>query len=980
MPSKILNTNPAIEFIIGNENKPVVAEYDFQNSIFNTQFRIALNILNNYCMVKDNGSPELAFQGISFCGERGVGKTSAMLSFRNIINFSENKHLVPDNHTTGIEFIRSVLGDNNAILQNKLDILRPIDPSRFTNYNILEVVISELYEKVIQLRKSDKEQGREGNIYSYNQFLKLIQLVKRSMEFQTRSRERLFDELEDLNDLTCVVNLQENVRKVIKEYLQIIGATKLIITIDDLDLKISGVYDMVDRLRKYLSMPEVVVLMAVRVSQLRSAVRHAIVTTVNNDSQSFPESEISEMAEKYLVKMFPEGSRIYMPVIDRIFDFPFRVYDHDRKKIYQNSTLKDGVLELIFMKTRYLFYNSLGEISTLFPDNLRELFHLIGMLAEMKKFQKKDDAVHRSNQQQFKNYFFGMWTESLEPDYRKKALEWSHSPTDYTLNKDVVRFLYEKLGAFIKRISQIPSDESLTDKEEKDRKEAIVKTINSITSPDTYTYNVSLGDVFFILDILEKEILPDKDYRFIFFIRSLYSIKLYDKYDYITHRFEIYPSYGESGGIYRNDARFNHVNELQRLINGSYFTFMPSDLITTPNDITPYDRRVIKGKDALNELIEKVVEDNHDNAVLMRVAEFFVLTVNHIVTSKKSMSKKQGFYPVDFMAMARKDMEPLAYSKFSSQRGFYEFNVMAPFANLVNLRYSYSRFNDGEKLFEKALKNPDSLLCRMWKTAFKDRQPNENWETVFNILNNRDEDNDDLSKGKKFTVLFHSLISGSIIRNAEVLVALLDTFNRQKDELSRKKFTSDLKSVERLANFYSSIASISAPMTTHRFEIDENGNGVRHNISFMFCQALSDFLRELMTLGPENEAVIKFMEIYDWKDETENKTENHNQATVNITNLRRKITKLFELSTPREEAEPDKRSFEDLYGFILEHAPELILDEEAENALESLRVNYVDKNKFDTPLRLSTWNTHVGKDSEIWDKILNHSLLNILLS
>ena len=889
-----------ISFKIGNENRPVVELRDFDKSIFARQYRTALNIADVYFRnqpTNDISRDNAAFQGIAFCGERGEGKTSAMLSLLNIFRdadkyVGEYDHR-PSQENDGVKIIKEILCKDTPLLRKRTSILTPIDPTRFTNYNILEVILSELYDNVNRKRTEEKETVRDS--FSYNEIYRLLQNVKRSIEMLSKPEDKFFDTLEDLEDLSSVIKLQENLRALVREYLRINNTDRLIIPIDDMDMKITGTFKLTECLRKYLSMPEVIVLMSVKPEQLLSSVKHALRNSLNNDKKSFSHNEIDRMAEKYVTKLLPQGCRVNMTMEIRIFDEKFKVQDQNDEVIYEGETLKDGILELIFIKTRYLFYNSLGEVSTLFPTNLRELVHLIGMIVEMRDIEDKGGDIHRANQEQFKDYFFTVWTECLDAKDREKALEWSRSTTDYTLNKDVVTYLKSKLSQYIKQSDMLYSPEE-------DDVETYIKKIidqegdvrNSILDSDNYTYNVSLGDVFFILAGIEKEVLPDKDYKLIFFIRSLYSIKMYDKYDYITHNHLMFPPGANSGGIYRNDERFNHVNVLQRLVGGSYFTFVPRDLIA--GGAVPIDRRVIKGRDGqndkigLNRLIREVVTRNDKNNPVaiqaLQMAEFFAMTISHAITSKKNMAEEDDMYPVEYMGYARKESNPIAFSKFSSQRGYYEFNLLAPFANLVNIRYAYYRFEDGEKLFKTALENPESLLCRIWANAWYNRVGIEGkWgEHYVKVM----EEYDASDEKRQLEIIereFEPLVSVAVIRNAEVLVAMSDHFRWIREEISRNLKEVDIwdtletipkeekfryRILNRLRVFYKEVASSKTAMSTHRFSMVTADEKIRHIISFSFCHILSSFLESLMDRDHDkekNKNFDRFFEIYDWKDE-----------------------------------------------------------------------------------------------------------------
>lgn len=91
------------------------------------------------------------------------------------------------------------------------------------------------------------------------------------------------------------------------------------------------------------------------------------------------------MASKYVTKLIPFGNRINMPKVSDFCNNPLYIYDERKDQETQSdnpnyNSVKEAVVQLIFSKTRYLFYNSKGSISPIVPNNLRSLRQLLGML------------------------------------------------------------------------------------------------------------------------------------------------------------------------------------------------------------------------------------------------------------------------------------------------------------------------------------------------------------------------------------------------------------------------------------------------------------------------------------------------------------------------------------------------------------------------------------------------------------------------
>lgn len=988
-------TDKTITFHIGQENKPVIESSDFDNSIFVNQYRAALAIVDRYLRSSRDRTDENknedcdAFQGMAFCGERGDGKTSALLSFLNILNNADEIDHYCKKKDKNIEFIKTTLGKDSPLLKNKLQILEMIDPSRFANYNILEVILSQLYK----LAYPDSG-NKPFTKYPFDtpELLMDFQEVRRTIILLSKKNETLFDALEDFKELSGIMELKARLRKIVKQILKITDSARLIIPIDDVDLKIDGVYEMVERLRKYFSIPEVIVVMAVKSTQLASSIHHALRVSVKG-SESFSDAELEKMTEKYLVKFLPQNCRVQMPGVDGIFDRKFEIRDNNDDVLYRNETFKDGVLEQIFIKTRYLFYNSFGEVSTLFPTNLRELFHFVGLIADMKLPHTNGDDIHRLNQQRFKNYFFGTWTESLDKKFRAKALDWSSSFFDYTLNKEVIQFIKESFGDYLNRGIEYSSDtDGLEEGPALADNAKIIK--DSILEKEDFTYNLSIGDVFFILDIIEKEILPDSEYKFLFFIRSLYSIKLYDKYDYIVHNKLGFLKKSPSAGIYRNDERFSDINLLQRLVAGSYFTFIPGELIKFNELTTPCDIRIIKNyyeKDGLQVLINTVVNDGGKNALLLNVAEFFVLTVSHAVTSKDKMSSvNEQSFPVKYMADARKNSTPMAFSSVSPNKGFLEFNVVAPFANVINIKHAYERFNKGDELFKLSLKNSDSLLCQMWSKACESRGMTEaEWEETREATITQLEEGviEEQEKNEIISDSLHILLSDGIIRNAEVLVALKDHFKyivrRISKDGTNKGASVQGKILDKLSAFYDLVVKESSSMTTHRFKYEENKSGSadsRHRISFNFLSAVSEFIKQLSKLdklrddNPKKLPFIQFFNIYDWAKNAQTAGGKKNSSYDNDEQTKRNKKDISELFTLSQPLEAEAKSGRNLFEPILTMSQDNPLGHSLSESLETLKeqVNY---KLWEEEVKLVSWRDRLNKNRESWTAILTNPIV-----
>lgn len=824
-----------IKYIVGHENSVITESQNYNESIFAEQYHQALSLINNF-ITRD---AEDALRIISFCGERGSGKSSCMKSVIKLISDLPN----PEN-ASARQFVTKLKCE--SLISTRFEIAPIIDPSFFDEYNnILELILGQLYN---DLRKYEHDHRNAIDRNISNSVYDSFSSVRNALLTIHEDEKHRFNEFADLSVLSSAVSLKKSIHDLIKGYLKLIGKDRIIFIVDDIDLNIPGAYDMCEQIRKYLCMPECIIMISFKYEQLQSAVYTAMKRSF--EKNTIPRQEIEDMVNRYLDKFIPNAQRIHMPAAYDLCDRTLRVYDKNGDLVpILHMTVKDAVVNLIFNKTRFLFYNSKGGISPIVPNNLRELFQLIGLLWIMPDLPPKKGSPERwntleANKNVFKTYFFNYWTKCLNKEYLVKVREWTQN-TPYTiLNKNVVRWLSNAFETELKRHYDEDFDESPTTKYAS--AEFLIKRI---TAEENFSYNVSIGDVFFLIHLLEQDILSPQKEKILFFIKSYYSILLFEYYDIVTEfDGELAPLEQDKSGLYRIDHRFDNTNDLQRLVNGRYFTYRPGELIRNGVDGSHFDSRIIKGSwDVFNEvfkicglciefydkhvfelqeqkslnqdsdevknqiqLLENTIKEMERN---FRLAEFLIFTVSRSIPQKE----KRDFYIGD--DNFRSNVAPYALTQFNLQTGFYVFDVLHPFYVLCNPKYFYSRYDKilcidtpTDKLFDFALHHKFSIINMMINKVC-DNSPTY--------------DTDD----EKLKELVKSLLSDAIIRNAEVLMAMFENMVSLRDTEKSGGF-------EKISAFYKGISD--SHMSTHK--VGNAPDAEPYHISFKFLEALTDFI------------------------------------------------------------------------------------------------------------------------------------------
>ena len=172
--------------------------------------------------------------------------------------------------------------------------------------------------------------------------------------------------------------------------------------------------------------------MAAKLSQLKLG----IVNSLDKYSKKglIAEHEISEMATRYLDKLLPLGHRVIMPDADSFMKMELEVRDNG-SLIIEPVMTQFAVLQLIFQKTRFLFYNHEDHAGLIIPRNLRELRMLVTALCQMENPKDGDKSIHEYNKYTFKEYIKDRWLPTLSYKYEDFASSLIKEDTLEKINK-----------------------------------------------------------------------------------------------------------------------------------------------------------------------------------------------------------------------------------------------------------------------------------------------------------------------------------------------------------------------------------------------------------------------------------------------------------------------------------------------------------------------------------------------------------------
>ena len=431
----------------GNEFMIAVRDEITKDDLFIEQYERAANILDrivgNSIEVRDKKefwkSQDYENNIIAFCGERGEGKSSVMMTFVNAIYHNSNKEIFLNcKNVESTYFVEPIL----------------IDPSLFDDvHNVLDIVLAKIFRNFYDCYNNDNQRADER---TREELLDRFQKVYRYVSLINNQKQMLDDEFDyegNISKLTKLgesTKLKEELTELIKDYLNFMetrdGKKQLIIAIDDLDLCSANAYKMTEQIRKYLIIPHVCIVISVKIEQLELCIREKnlkefqeIYKNKDNEIYSQLNKEVQTMAERYVSKLIPRQRRIYLPKVQRFEDVQIIYREADSEKniidswniggfdkkddlVEQSESNRTGykkrgftlsMLDLIYERTGMRFWPETDGSSYLLPDNLRDMISWILMVAEMVKPEdaigRARDKIYFENIVKMENYFVREW-------------------------------------------------------------------------------------------------------------------------------------------------------------------------------------------------------------------------------------------------------------------------------------------------------------------------------------------------------------------------------------------------------------------------------------------------------------------------------------------------------------------------------------------------------------------------------------------
>lgn len=476
-----------LEINLNEEYKIKIEEgKKFNESIFKDVYREALSnvieIVRHYESNKDSKYDDFN-NIIAFTGERGKGKSSSMISFRDALIHKDHKKHEAFFKMSAMESENSFMYRNYynysrelidyEFLKNKsfagLDI---IDPSLFRGESLFEIILAKMFQKFqINISKNDSDINNDEK----RNLIKHFQNVFQNLQIINSDRKDLYrkESIEVLSKLATSSNLRDGFKDLVKKYLDIFEKKKnfLVITIDDFDLSFSSTYSMLEDIRQYLIQPNIIVLLSLNKNQLFDGIHNEFIKEVHDKIVDL--DVLKNRAGKYIEKLLPISRMIELPSFtvksdrNNITSVIVKKYGHekDEYQLKDSDNLHDFLVQYLNYKLDLFIAIYKFRQNFIIPKTLREIKELI-------------QNAEESDSDRFKKYILLKSYNELDRDYSKLFL--SIETNENTALLIIEQFIINNF---------------------KDLDPKLVSLIKT-TNPD----HLSIGDLISLFENIEKQV------------------------------------------------------------------------------------------------------------------------------------------------------------------------------------------------------------------------------------------------------------------------------------------------------------------------------------------------------------------------------------------------------------------------------------------------------------------------------------------
>lgn len=478
---------------------------------------------------------------------------------------------------------------------------------------------------------------------------------------------------------------------------------------------------------------------------------------------------------------------------------------------------------------------------------------------DIKNGERKPERKNfQSNKSIFIKYLIETWMPShLSSEARALISDWLNVNDPIQMNASALSTLRLEFKDEIADIlNEKVADNGKGKDSEKEMVDDNIVELRMILNPRNKVYNIAIGDVLSVTDYLERLDISYEESCFLFMMKTMYSITLFECYDSYTEQLDYNeakkvtedPQITTGDYIVNGDLQADTVlkrslfedmklPEYFKLLGGRLFNTQINVVLPKSNKTNVYRSARIINKEALNQLIDECCEEGASSDKIM-MAEFFMLCTARTVNRRNDKTKSANYNEPDF-----RTSKTLAYRDDIGLASNPYFDLSSFLYNVLTYEQCVSRFPRGDAFLEKIKSlesEPDGIVDNhSLHSAFR-------FYTGTEMRFDRGVDYKRKISGKPVEYKYnqqkdtkHRLISWAAIRNFEVLADLVSFLDEQV-------YRSTGDDIVILQMFFSNLASYSLYSYDLRNEDDNPSKSDNyHSINFRFAWIVANFLNNV---------------------------------------------------------------------------------------------------------------------------------------
>lgn len=288
-----------------------------EERIHHKAFEKVLNLIDkqkNACL-NYNPEEEDCFRrcnnAISIFGERGVGKTSFLMSLRNHLKTAK------EDETENLKY-----GD--------IFLLPTIDPTLIEEKGHIFLLIISLLDNAVKNHLDSEGNWCDFDVYEKKWKINKTLLAKGLPSLQLDGmtyHEPQWNEDEyvmnrGLESVTAAFNLERNFHKLVHQALEILKKKAFVLMFDDIDVDFKRGWDLLETVRKFLTTPQMILIISgnmrlfsknVRKQQWHNLGKELLINEKDEkESHEYYNQLVNEIEGQYLLKILNSENRVYL--------------------------------------------------------------------------------------------------------------------------------------------------------------------------------------------------------------------------------------------------------------------------------------------------------------------------------------------------------------------------------------------------------------------------------------------------------------------------------------------------------------------------------------------------------------------------------------------------------------------------------------------------------------------------------------------